>query len=128
MPPWESQGPTLRSSTLAPVYNQPLAYFITFRTYGTWLHGEERGSVDRLHNKFGEEMRPRSRSLKDWEREQMVHEPVVMDIPRRAIVDKTLRQVCEHKGWKLLALNARTNHVHVVVTASERPERVMTAF
>lgn len=26
---------------------QPLAYFITWRTYGTWLHGDERGSVQR---------------------------------------------------------------------------------
>src|SRR5262245_49884905 len=25
----------------------PLAYFITFRTYGTWLHGDERTSVER---------------------------------------------------------------------------------
>ncbi len=31
----------------------PLAYLITFRTYGTWLHGDERGSVDKNHNKFG---------------------------------------------------------------------------
>jgi len=30
----------------------PLAYLITFRWYGTWLHGDERGSIDRFHNKF----------------------------------------------------------------------------
>lgn len=30
----------------------PLAYLITFRTYGTWLHGDERGSIDRYHNTF----------------------------------------------------------------------------
>jgi hypothetical protein len=24
----------------------PTAYFITFHTYGTWLHGDERGSTD----------------------------------------------------------------------------------
>ena len=30
-----------------------LAYFITFRCYGTWLHGDERGSVDRFHNIYG---------------------------------------------------------------------------
>jgi len=28
----------------------PLAYFLTLRTYGTWLHGDERGSVDAKHN------------------------------------------------------------------------------
>ena len=31
----------------------PLAYFITFRAYGTWLHGDERGAVDRRHNDYG---------------------------------------------------------------------------
>jgi hypothetical protein len=33
---------------------QPLAYLITFRCYGTWLHGEQRGSTDRRHyNRYG---------------------------------------------------------------------------
>jgi hypothetical protein len=30
----------------------PLAYLITFRCHGTWLHGDERGSVDRFHNRY----------------------------------------------------------------------------
>ena len=30
----------------------PLAYLITFRSYGTWLHGDKRGSVDRFHNHY----------------------------------------------------------------------------
>ena len=32
--------------------SDPIAYFITFRTYGTWLHGDERGSTDRDHNAY----------------------------------------------------------------------------
>ncbi len=31
----------------------PLAYLITIRCYGTWLHGDERGSVDRKYNRYG---------------------------------------------------------------------------
>ena len=31
----------------------PLAYLISFRTYGTWLHGDKRGSMDRKHNVYG---------------------------------------------------------------------------
>lgn len=30
----------------------PLAYFISFRAYGTWLHGDKRGSIDRFHNRY----------------------------------------------------------------------------
>jgi hypothetical protein len=31
----------------------PLAYFITFHTYGTWLPGDGRGSVDAHHRAYG---------------------------------------------------------------------------
>ena len=33
---------------------------------------------------------------------------------------------CRHYEWTLLALNVRTNHVHVVVASPLPPERVMT--
>jgi hypothetical protein len=33
--------------------SSPLAYFITFSTYGAWLHGRGVGSVDKLHNEVG---------------------------------------------------------------------------
>jgi hypothetical protein len=26
----------------------PLGYLITFRCYGSWLHGDKRGSIDRF--------------------------------------------------------------------------------
>ena len=32
----------------------PLGFLITFRCYGTWLDGDERGSIDRGHNSPGE--------------------------------------------------------------------------
>ena len=32
---------------MTPADRAPFAYFITYHTYGTWLHGTERGSVDR---------------------------------------------------------------------------------
>lgn len=31
----------------------PLAYFISITCYGTWLHGDQRGSIDRRHNLHG---------------------------------------------------------------------------
>ena len=30
----------------------PLAYLITFRCYGTWLHGDTRGSIARFRNNY----------------------------------------------------------------------------
>jgi hypothetical protein len=32
---------------------RPLAYHITWGTYGTRLHGDKRGTVDRENNAFG---------------------------------------------------------------------------
>ena len=38
--------------------NFPLAYFITIRTYGTWLHGDERSSTSRFRNNPGQPRHP----------------------------------------------------------------------
>ena len=47
----------------------------------------------------------------------------------RSLVDETIRRHCDVRGWQLHALNVRTNHVHVVVTAtSYRPETVRDQF
>ncbi len=38
--------------------SDPVAYFITFTTYGTWLRGRAPGSVDRDHNVPGTSFLP----------------------------------------------------------------------
>lgn len=52
--------------------------------------------------------------------------PFVLDGPRREAVSAAIAAECGHYGWTLHALNVRTNHVHVVVSAGRAPERVMT--
>ncbi|HEX4228538.1 MAG TPA: transposase [Bryobacteraceae bacterium] len=39
-----------------------------------------------------------------------------------------MRKHCAHRGWNLLAAHVRSNHVHAVVTADVRPERIMNEF
>ncbi len=118
--------PHTRAASSAPRRsNPPLAYFITFHTYGTWLHGRASGSVDRDHRTFDT---PFIDQDEQREREQFVRlkrEPVLLDESRRAVVDQTIREVCRHRGWQLHELNVRTNHVHVVVTADVVPEKIM---
>ena len=107
----------------------PLAYFITFRTHGTWLHGDQRKSVDRHgKNVFGSErisLDPTFSVLMD---RNMETEPVILDGPHRAVVDAAIRKVCLHRELRLYALNIRSNHAHSVVWAPCPPERVMGAF
>ncbi len=51
-----------------------------------------------------------------------------LDAIRRAAVLGTIQEVCGHQAWDLLAAHVRSSHVHAVVAAETRPERVMNAF
>jgi REP element-mobilizing transposase RayT len=106
----------------------PLAYFISFRCYGTWLHGDIRGSVDRSHNAYGAPFLAPDEQREYEEFRRLKHETVSLDEKRRPVVEKTIREVCDHRNWLLRAINVRTNHVHTVVTADRGPEPVMDTF
>ena len=106
----------------------PLAYLISFRTYGTWLQGDERWSVDRKHNKWGTPRIAPNKRLENAQRRLLKHPPVKLDAYQRAVVGRAIREVCKHRGYKLLAINVRTNHVHTVVSAQLKPEPILRAF
>ncbi len=106
----------------------PLAYLITFRCYGTWLHGDDRGSVDRYHNRYGTPFIPPNERWRLYNEGLLKHPPVDLDAGRRAAVEAAVRETCEKRGWLLLAINVRTNHAHSVVTAGCKPEKVLNAF
>ena len=101
--------------------NDPLAYHITWTTYGTWLPGDSRGWI-----KSGESgIKEPDESLRREARSLMTQEPVFLDETQRAIVDRTIREVIAFRMWTLHALNVRTNHIHIVLTAARDPETVM---
>jgi REP element-mobilizing transposase RayT len=104
---------------------ETVAYFITFTTYGTWLHGREPGSVDREHNIPGTPLLPADPRLEAARRQALRQAPYLLAEPRRGVVLDTIREVATHRGWRLWAVHVRTNHVHVIVTASDTPEKVM---
>ncbi len=105
-----------------------LGYLITFHTYGTWLHGSEKGSVDDDHNIPGEPYVPIDPDRHSREESELKYSPIELDAERRFIVDEAIREVCEYRHWGLRALNPRTTHVHIVVSSSSTPERVMKDF
>jgi REP element-mobilizing transposase RayT len=59
------------------------------------------------------------------ERSRMREPAVVLGEPARHIVERVVVDVCAHNGWMLQAANARTNHIHVVVSAPRDPESVL---
>jgi len=107
----------------------PLGYLITFRCYGTWLHGDERGSIDRFHNRYKSPYLPRSDRRRDRSQQALKSEPVTLDARQRQGVDSAIREVCNVRRWSLHAINVRTNHVHVVVSiGTVEPERALNSF
>src|SRR5262249_43352775 len=54
--------------------------------------------------------------------------PMIFCTRRRAIVHATIMQVSAYRGYLVHALNVRTNHVHVVLSAAGAPEPVMTTL
>jgi len=101
-------------------------YLITWSTYGSFLHGDARGAVDRS----GEHGPGRPRQQPDtgrehFERSELAGPAMVLDGPKREVVEQTIRAHAAYRAWSVLALHVRARHLHLVVRAGEAPEKVM---
>lgn len=96
--------------------------------YGSHLHCAEAGSVDRKHNVPGSPLAEANPERLEVMHDQMDQAPYLLDNDRRVNVLASLREVCLHRKWNLLAAHIRTNHVHTIVEAEAAPELVMNAF
>jgi len=107
----------------------PLAYLITIRTFGTWLHGDQRGSVDR-HGKniYGAPRIESNPKLIQLMKDEMKGPPFILNTAQRIAVDREIKDVCDKRNYLLRALNVRTNHAHSVITAEVKPELIINAF
>ena len=106
----------------------PVAYFITFRAYGTWLPGDRRGAIRHASATSASAPIPSNRGLEFQSRGLLHGDPVGFDKPCREALTVAIGEVCEVRGWNLLPLNVRTNHVHLVVQCDASPERAMSQF
>ena len=109
--------------------SRPIGFLITIRCYGTWLHGDERGSMDRrTFNTFGTPGRPTNSNLMHRDRGFLKSPPMQFDAAGRKLVEAAIREVCEFREIGLVAINVRTNHAHSVVRSSKPPEPLMNSF
>ena len=107
----------------------PLAVFFTFLTYGTWLHGDVRGSVDRNNNVYGSPRIDKSSNWRKYNEQLLLHPPFVMDAACRKCVDDAIRETCAKRRWDLQAINVRTNHAHsVIAIGAKNPDLVLIAL
>lgn len=100
-----------------------IAYFTTWTTYGTWLPGDERGWYQPQRG-FGDPDAVRSQmaSLR------MSESTIVLETEQRKLVEKVVADHCRIRDWFLHAVDCRTNHVHVVVTANVPIDRPREQF
>jgi REP element-mobilizing transposase RayT len=105
-----------------------MTYLITFTCYGCHLHGHKSGSVDRNHRLAGSPLLEADPRRVSAEQLLMCEPAYTLDRVRQTVVLKALREVCLHRGWILLAAHVRTTHVHVVVEAEVKAERIMNDF
>ena len=89
-----------------------IAYFITWTIYGTHLPGSEK-----WWNKKGYGLLPPRPRLEQWCRDRLKFPIQTLQSFERRCLQKTIEKHCEVRNWRLWAVNPRTTHVHVVVTA-----------
>lgn len=98
----------------------PIGYFITWATYGTWLPGDQRGWVEYQR---GWQLPEPQLELECASR--MTEDACRLTPTQREIVENQIRETCRHRGWELHSVNCRSNHCHVAVTAPDvAPKKV----
>lgn len=99
--------------------DEPIAYFLTWVTYGTWLPGNKRGWVE---YKRGWQLPSPSLELECELR--MIEDAVRLNRRQRDAVERQIRETCFYKGWNLHAVNCRSNHIHAVVSGQATSKKI----
>ena len=114
-------------------------WFLTWRTYGTWLPGDARGSVTRVrvgggprfeHDTPGTPVDGPMPHLERAARAVMTAEPVMLSADQAAAAADQFRETARHRGWAILAGAVMCNHVHLVVgvPGDPDPEKLLGDF
>jgi len=91
--------------------NGPLAYFMTWTVYGTHLPGCEKW----WRNRSEISLSPRPK-LEEWCRKELRYPVLTLSVDERHVVKSTVELHANIRKWNLWAVNARSNHVHVVIS------------
>jgi len=95
----------------------PRAYHITWGVYGARLHGSSSPHVDREHNQYGTPFAPSDPVRHQLSRDRMKFDPLCLTLEQRKCVEETLFDLAARYTWRIHALAAQSDHVHVVITA-----------
>ncbi|MEM6470835.1 MAG: hypothetical protein AAF802_14850 [Planctomycetota bacterium] len=90
----------------------PLALFLTWTCYGTFLPGDERGWFKRGIG-WQNAMLP----LEQWHTHRLQHDVVCLGERERSVCSAALKHLGKRRGWTIHAFAPRSNHCHLVVSS-----------
>ena len=101
-------------------FSDPIAFFFTIVTYGTWLPGDQRGWIEYQN---GWQLPDQVRELEAAA--EMAEDACVLSQNQRKQVETQIQETCVHRNWKMHAANCRTNHMHFAIGAhDESPKKI----
>ena len=91
------------------------SWHITWGTYGTRLHGSQRPTVEREHNKRGEAFVAANPQREQAIKAILNFPPVRFTEEQRTLIETELPAICERGGWTYRIVAAATDHVHLLI-------------
>jgi REP element-mobilizing transposase RayT len=115
-PPGPRRAGSLRRPVMAYQTLDPTRtpWHITWGTYGSRLHGGHRPTVDRVHNKLGEEFIGRDAWRERTTKTITNFPPITLTLEQRSCIETTLADICARGGWTYRICAAETDHVHLL--------------
>ena len=107
---------------------RPIAYHITFGTYGTRLHGDARGTVDRSMNRPGDPIIGADASWWRTERDLLKFDPVVLTADQMRHAESVMPDICARGGWTFHTGAGGPDHVHILLTGDADGDAVRKWF
>jgi len=102
-----------------------------WRTYGTWLPGDERGFVDPIldedgdrviHNLPGTPLDADNPRLRHYAQEIMRGTAVYLTNEQATEVLDQFQETARYRGWHLLTVAILTNHIHLIIGVTGDPD------
>jgi hypothetical protein len=103
---------------------RPLGYHITWGTYGTRLHGDHRGTVERGQTDYGAPVLGSDAFRWEKERARLKFPPVYLTPEQRRFVEATVPDLCIRGHWTFHVVAGGLDHVHVLLTSEFDPETI----
>lgn len=104
----------------SPTMVDPIAFFLTWPTYGTWLPGDRRGWVQYHHG-----WQLPSPALELECNSRMTEDACRLTLPQRHLCEQQVFETCGFRRWQVHAVNCRSNHMHLAIGAAEaKPEKI----